>query len=178
MTYYFYSRTLLPLFAAYVAGQAIGRAMYVATGHLGLFGGPLGELKQAFLSGAGRRPMVDSQDVLAWFPAVLFAYLLVVELGRQAKRRQDPRGALFLLGVALTLLTFTIPTIGRHMGWRVDDSLVSLGAVGAGAALVASRWRRWRGRDRVLAVAAACVGVVLGVVLFRLSDTVHLGRAR
>jgi len=173
--YHWYSRTLIPLFAVYVAGQAIGRAVYVATGHLGLFGGPLGELKRAFLGSPGRHPLVHPEDVLAWLPVVLFGYFVVVEWGRQARRRQDSREALFLVGITLTFLVFAAPTVGLKLGWRVDDGLVTLGAIAAGAALVASRWARWQRRKRALAALVGGTGFVLGLVLLRMHDTVQLG---
>jgi hypothetical protein len=176
-TYYFYSRTLVPFLAIYMAGQAVGRILYVATGHLGLFTGPLGELKEAFLTHSASRPSPDASDALLWPAAALFGYLVIVEFVRQGRRRAG-RDALYVLGLLLTGVSFFTPVVGRQFRWRVDEALLTACAIAAGGTLVAARWPRWRRLQHALAGMVCCAGVLIAMALFRLSDHVRLGSFR
>jgi hypothetical protein len=179
LTYHLYSRTLVPLYALYVAGHAVGRAVYLATDRLGLVSGPLGELKGAFLR-SGYMPFGRPTSWMDWLAPLLLGYIVLVELHRQAKAVVPRADRALLAGTFLLFAAHTAATLvakrqssKSELGWFIGATLIL-----AGITLAVSRWQVWRMSIRIAAVLTAVASAAIALALARYQDAVTLGTFR
>jgi len=165
------SRTLAPFTALYAAGFAVGTALYEATGHLGLFWGPLGGLRRALLSSPPRHPMPTLDDWTKWIPVVLFGWLFMAELARQQDHR--PRGPDRLLLLGYLLLAFA--TSRTLLSPAVSEAEFLAISTLAGLVLATARWKAWGRSVRLAAAAVVCGAGLLALIVWRVQDSVRLG---
>ena len=162
------SRTIVPIFSLYVAGFAVGRVLYFATGHLGLVSGPLGELRRPIPGATGR--FFPAGGWMDWVPVVLAGLFLVAEANRQQGRRVSWRERLLVAGYAVAAVGGAGVTLVRE----VPEPVLAIMALLAGGLFLRARWSRWTGRLRVVAVATGLVGAGVAMALLRFQDVVRL----
>jgi hypothetical protein len=171
--YRLFSRTILPLLALYTAGFVLGRVLYFGSGHLGLFWGPLGELRREVVETARSRAFPSSQW-MDWFTVVLWGGFLFAELKRQQAWRVAASERFLLAGYSLaSLCALSVPLTPQ-----VPEALYGAAAVVAASLLVWARWTKWPRRVRVAAIAVAGLGAGMAVSVLRLRDMARLGRLR
>ena len=165
------SRTLLPFAGLYVAGFAIGTAIYRATGHLGLFFGPLGPFRRASLSGAPRHPMPTFDRWTEWIPLILCGWLFMAEMARQQNRRSGA-DRLLLLGYLLLGVSMSRTLVLNGLSETVYLGIATL----TGLVLAKARWRAWGTPVRLAAVAVVSAAIVLAVIVWGALDADRLRR--
>ncbi len=174
--YHLYSRTLVPLGALYAAGHALGHLLYVSTGHLGLFAGPLGELKRAFLTTGPHRWAAASDSWLNWAAPLMCAVLLVVELQRHSARRSTPGERALQIGYSLAAVGGVAGLLLQGTAHRPEGGAVlGVTAVAAAIYLTRARWPQWRPRIRLFAAGLCVAGIIIAVWTLRWRDQLELG---
>jgi hypothetical protein len=175
-TYHLYSRTVVPIAALYAAGHALGHVLYAGTGHLGLFAGPLGDLRRAFLTAHPDRWSV-SDSWLNWAGPLLCAALLLTELQRRSVTRSRSSERLLHSG-------FFLAAVGGVAGLLLQGSaygsagstVLGATAVATAACVTTARWPRWTSRTRIIAVCAFVGGMLITLWMLRWRDQLQLGR--
>jgi hypothetical protein len=169
--YRLYSRTVLPIGVLYCAGYAFGRFAYLHSGHLGLFHGPLGDIRRAFVEAARPRPY-PSGGWMDWAVSIFLAAFFVGELVRQQGRLVAARERMLLAAYSLA----AISSIGISVS--APEKVYGATVVLAASLFVAARWSKWSRTVRAVALGVVALGMGLAALFLRLRDLTQLGHLR
>ncbi len=168
------TRVIMPLAMIYYAGFVAGHVAYYSAGHLGLFSGPFGSLREAYVRGSGPRVYASSAWD-SWVLAALFLSAFLVERRRVKKRGVRSTDPLLQSGYFLAALwMFIQPQLRGSQAREAGGALIVLAAV----ALAGGVWRRWRVRTRAVAIALFVAGALLAAWIARRDDLWRLQSAR
>jgi len=175
--YLLISRFVLPLGALYATGFVVGDIVYRGTGHLGMFYGPLGDIRRATLS-ARRHYAVGSLEAWAMLvPLAAWLLVLAVEWRHQVRRGASGPGVLLMVGYALGATSIVAPLVGVRGGLPPLASEVSLGVMGvSGLVLAMGAWPDWGARTRIAAPLVCIAGMLMSLWAFRAEDRLRLGQ--
>ena len=172
------SRFGLPLATLYATGFAMGDAVYRGSGHLGLFYGPLGDLRRAVL-GERRHYAIGATEKWAMLvPLAVWLFVLAVECRHQLRRARRAR-IFLLIGYLLGAISIVGPLLGVHHGVGSIGSEVLLGVMGvSGIVLAVGAWPDWGTRARVAAPLVCIAGVAMSLWAFSTEDRLRLRQSQ
>ena len=175
--YLMVSRFGLPLATLYATGFAIGDVVYRSSGHLGLFYGPLGDLRRAVLSDRRYYVGASSERWAMLIPLALWLIVLAVECRHQLRHRRRKMRLLLVIGYALGAFSIAGPMLGLPRSVPPVASDVFLGALAAsGLVLAVGAWPDWGARPRLAAPLVCIAGVAMALWAFRMEDRARLGQ--
>jgi hypothetical protein len=170
------SRVGLPLGAQYVTGWVVGDILYRDTGHLGLFYGPLGDLRRSVLAAKREHSTSTSPDWSILLPLAVWLAVLILEMRHQHGRTRQSKNIMLTSGYALG----AVGLVGRLFGVRASGSagvssvvLVTLAL--SGVLLALGVWSAWSRRTRAAAVLVFVTGIGLCLLFHRHEDHIRLG---
>jgi hypothetical protein len=172
------SRFGLPLTMLYGTGFAIGDIAYWSTGHLGLFYGPLGDLRRAVLSGRRQYASAPGENWVTLISLAVLLIVLAVEYRHQLRRPRPRRRFLLIIGYCLGAMSIAAPVLGFRRSGLASGSEVFLGAFAAsGLVLAVGAWQYWGTGTRIVAPLVCTAGVVMALWALRMEDRARLGVA-
>jgi hypothetical protein len=172
------SRFGLPLVMLYGTGFAIGDVLYRSTGHLGLFYGPLGDLRRAVLSGERHYSRAPGELWATLLPLAVLLFVLTVECRHQLRHPRRRGRFLLIIGYSLGTISIAGPVLGLRRSVPPSASELFLGGLAAsGLVLAVAAWHDWGVRTRIVAPLVCAAGVTMALWALRLEDRTRLGLA-
>jgi hypothetical protein len=177
--YLMITRFGIPLTMLYATGFALGDIVYRSTGHLGLFYGPLGDLRKASLSGRPRFTCASCDTWAMLIPLAMWVAVLAMECRHQLRRPRRTRRYVLIIGYCLGTISIAAPLLGLRRSAPPWASEVFLGAMAAcGLVLAAGAWPDWGARMRITAPLVCAAGAAMALWAFRMEDRARLGHDR